>query len=111
MPTITDGSVTLEVTLIHPPAEPEQQERVGQEQFLRWWRDECRTRGLPAPRLTGADRAVARRLLDKHGFDGLKRLAVHYFRRHTGGIRGETHEMVAFASRIPEIQAELKDMA
>lgn len=110
MPTIRDGNITLDITLIRPPTPESDRSPPSGQDFLQWWKGECKTRGLPPPRFAGADHAIARRLVDKHGLPRLETLARHYFRRHNEGPKN-THEMVIFSAKIPLIETELKEQA
>lgn len=110
MPTVRDGNVTLDITLLRPPAPGVSPPPPAGGEFLQWWRNECRIRNLPAPRFAGADRKIASRLASKHGLSRLKTLATNYFRRHNEGEK-RTFEMVVFSSKIPIIETELKEQA
>lgn len=107
MPRIVDGRVTLDVTLIHPPegiAEPE-----GQDVFLKWWSSEARRRSAPRPRWAGEDRKIAVNLLKRHGYERLRVLATHFWRRHASSIVNSEYDrhMVLFTAKIPIIEQEL----
>lgn len=110
-PEIVDGKQTLDITLIHPPEET--QDSKGQQAFLGWWLGECRRRSAPRPRWTGQDRKVALQLLDQHGYDKLKELAVHFWRRHSSSLTsaGYDRHMILFAAKIPLIEKELQEQA
>ncbi len=111
MPTVRDGNVILDITLIRPPTPGAVPPAPAGGEFLSWWKSEAKVRGMAPPRLTGADRAIARRLTAKHGLKQLENLAVHYFRRHAANKPEGAFEMVLFSSRIPVIETELKDQA
>ena len=107
MPTIRDGRATLDVILLHPPAADAQPAVSGGADFLAWWKREAALRNAPTPRFAGADRRLATILVSRHGMRRLKELGTAYWRRHAE-MRGHgLFEMVAFASRIPVIEAEL----
>ncbi len=110
MPTVRDGNVTLDITLLRPPAPGSAPPPPAGGEFLQWWSSECRVRNLPPARFAGADRKIASRLAAKHGLTRLKTLAVNYFRRHYQAEK-PVAEMVAFAATIPTIETELKEQA
>ncbi len=110
MPTVRDGDVILNITLLRPPTPASSPPPPTGGEFLSWWKHECGLRNLPSPRLTGADRAIAKRLATKHGLQRLKVLATNYFRRHNEGAKN-TFEMVVFSAKIPLIETELKEQA
>lgn len=112
MPTVLDGPLALEITLLHPP-DGGDSFGVGQEIFLRWWSAEARRRSAPRPRWTGEDRKIAITLLKRHGYERLKLLAAHFWRRHASSVTRSSYDrhMVLFAAKIPIIEQELKSQA
>ncbi len=110
MPTIQDGDVTLDITLLQPPAPGSAAPPSAGSAFLQWWRAECKTRNLGGQRFSGADHKIASRLSHKHGLQRLKKLAVNYFRRHYAE-HAQMSPMIIFSAQIPTIETELKEQA
>ena len=110
-PQIVDGKQTLDITLVHPPEDTEA--NVGQQAFLGWWKGEARRRFAPPPRWTGQDRKIVLLLLEKYGYERLRVLALHFWRRHASELVNAHYDrhMVMFAAKIPLVEKELQEQA
>jgi hypothetical protein len=77
-----------------------------------WWRAQCQKRGIPYPYRTAEPQGIRiiRRLLERHTFEELQELAVHFMLDHGDRLREDPNHFAIFASLLETMQEELREL-
>ncbi len=88
-----------EATQLAPISHPDQE-------FLRWWSEQCAARGTSRPRDRGEDTIQVRRMLTNHTLPELKELGIVFFNHFAEPLkeRGYAHHMRLFTHHFRDCQ-------
>lgn len=79
-------------------------------QFLGWWWEQCRRRGLPI-HTDSIPYRIVRNLLPQYGLPLLKAMATYLFENQADVLREDrVHPFIFFSSRRQQIEAEMKEL-
>ena len=89
---------------------PAAEEAPQHQQFIEWWRAECRRRNIPYTFRVAEPQGhrIVLALLRKHTLRELKGLAKSFFLDYSEQIIEDPHHFVIFSSLVTRLKAELK---
>jgi len=109
--TVLDAGHRFSVGVREDIAIPEltTEEQPAHSRFIVWWRDECKSRGIPYAYAVAEPQGhtIVRHLLKTRSFEHLQELARHFFLDYGEKVREDPNHFAIFTSLVEHMEGEL----